>query len=194
MAEIDQDKIFYTKKQVVEVEVKKNTGRILDIGGGGEAIIGQIYGDNVVAIDINEDELLEAPENDALQIIMDARDMGFTQNQFEMVTSFFTLMYLEKNDIGQVFKEVKRVLKPNRSFIVWDLDIPPKKEHKELLYAARLAVKFNNETIDTGYGVKWQDNNQNVDTFINLAKDYNFSVLEKRQGDEYFYLELRNNK
>ena len=194
MADIDQDKIFFTDKQIVDIEEKNNMGRILDIGGGGEAVIAQVYGDNVVAIDIDEDELLESPENQALKIVMDARNLYFLENQFEMVTSFFTLMYLENNDIGQVFEEVKRVLKPNRSFLIWDLTIPARQSHKEEVYAAQVEVNFNENTINTGYGARWQDNEQSMETFINLAKDYNFSVLEKRQGDKFFFVELRNNK
>lgn len=194
MADIDQDKIFFTDKQIVDMEEKKNMGRILDIGGGGEAVIAQLYGDNVVAIDIDENELLESPENQALKIVMDARNLYFLENQFEMVTSFFTLMYLENNDMGQIFKEVKRVLKPNRSFLIWDLAIPARQGHKEEVYAVQVEVNINENTINTGYGARWEDNEQSMETFINLAKDYNFSVLEKRQGDKYFFIELRNNK
>ena len=44
------------------IEIKADLiGSILDIGGGGEAVIGQIYGDNVLAIDISQEELDEAP-------------------------------------------------------------------------------------------------------------------------------------
>ena len=43
------------------IEIKADLiGSILDIGGGGEAVIGQIYGDNVLAIDISQKELDEA--------------------------------------------------------------------------------------------------------------------------------------
>ena len=38
------------------------TGSVLDIGGGGEGIIGRLYGKNVTAIDIRQEELDEAPE------------------------------------------------------------------------------------------------------------------------------------
>ncbi len=34
------------------IEIKKNlVGSVLDIGGGGEAVIGQVYGKKVIAID-----------------------------------------------------------------------------------------------------------------------------------------------
>ena len=42
------------------IEIKETlTGSILDIGGGGEAVIGQIYKDRVTAIDNCEEELEE---------------------------------------------------------------------------------------------------------------------------------------
>lgn len=37
------------------------TGKILDIGGGGEGFIGQIMGEEVIAIDPQKEELVEAP-------------------------------------------------------------------------------------------------------------------------------------
>ena len=45
------------------IEIKETlTGSILDIGGGGEAVIGQFYKDRVTAIDNCEEELEEAPD------------------------------------------------------------------------------------------------------------------------------------
>ena len=40
---------------------KELQGKILDIGGGGEGIIGRLYGPQVIAIDYRQDELDEAP-------------------------------------------------------------------------------------------------------------------------------------
>lgn len=45
------------------IEIKeKLDGSILDIGGGGEAVIGQIYKDRVTAIDNRQEELDGAPD------------------------------------------------------------------------------------------------------------------------------------
>ncbi len=41
--------------------VKELDGKILDIGGGGEGVIGRLYTSQVVAIDNNQAELDEAP-------------------------------------------------------------------------------------------------------------------------------------
>jgi len=55
-------------------------------------------------------ELIET-DNDALKIVMDAGDLGFLDHTFDRVTSFFTMMYIEKEHREQVFEEVFCVLK-----------------------------------------------------------------------------------
>ena len=50
-------------------------GSILDIGGGGEAIIGQMYGDRVTAIDNRQEELDEAP-NCCTKLLMDDKNVA----------------------------------------------------------------------------------------------------------------------
>ena len=67
-------------------------GSILDIGGGGEAIIGQMYGDKVTAIDNRQEELDEAP-NCCTKLLMDAEKLSFFDGSFDNVTFFYTLMY-----------------------------------------------------------------------------------------------------
>ncbi|UCC20818.1 MAG: hypothetical protein JSV62_05935, partial [Promethearchaeota archaeon] len=44
-------------------------GRVLDLGGGGEGIIGQLKGEQVVAIDPNKKELEEAKSTKDLKIV-----------------------------------------------------------------------------------------------------------------------------
>jgi len=92
MNEISKAKIHFTEEQIIEIQEKENAKRILDIGGGGEGIISQVYGDKVVAIDISKNELNEAPKNDSLKLIMDARQLKFLDEQFDTVTSFFTFI------------------------------------------------------------------------------------------------------
>lgn len=50
---------------------RTHTGSILDIGGGGEGIIGRLYGRQVTAIDNRREELDEAPEGFE-KVLMDA--------------------------------------------------------------------------------------------------------------------------
>ncbi len=98
-------------------------GFILDIGGGGEGVIGQLRGKDVVAIDFRKEELLEASDG-PLKIIMDAKDLKFLDESFKTATAFFSLMYLkEKEDQLKVFREVARVLKPGGKFHIWEIDL-----------------------------------------------------------------------
>lgn len=49
---------YTTKPQLIELNPIITEGFILDIGGGGEGIIGKLNGKKVIAIDKNENELL----------------------------------------------------------------------------------------------------------------------------------------
>ncbi len=56
-----------------------------------------------------------------------ATDTGFPDNTFDVVYSFHLLMHLDKDTIGQIFKEVHRILKPGGRLII---DIPSKKRRQ----------------------------------------------------------------
>ncbi len=70
-------------------------GTILDIGGGGEGIIGRVYGQQVTAIDNRQEELDEAPDN-GHKLLMDASALAFQDGFFDNVTFFYSLMYMSK--------------------------------------------------------------------------------------------------
>ncbi len=192
MSEIDENKIYFTEKQIININKQQGVDKVLDIGGGGESIIAHLYGSKVISIDLSKEELLEAEDNEALKIIMDARNMDFLDNQFDLCTSFFTFMYLEKSDYEKVFKEVKRVLKPKGKFIIWDLSIPEKDRKDKDFYAVKLEVQFNNQKINTAYGTYWKENSQKFDEFLHLANKNNLEVLKKDIDNHCFYLELKN--
>lgn len=59
---MSQKERYYTLKTQNINSNKTVQGKILDIGGGGEGIIGQVLGDKVVTIDKLKEELEEAPE------------------------------------------------------------------------------------------------------------------------------------
>jgi ubiquinone/menaquinone biosynthesis C-methylase UbiE len=83
----------------VELEVKdfESDGFILDIGGGGEGVIGRLKGRDVVAIDIRREELEEAVDG-PLKIVMDARDLKFLDGSFNTATAFFSMMYIKNRE------------------------------------------------------------------------------------------------
>ncbi|NIV37241.1 MAG: hypothetical protein GWN58_49800, partial [Anaerolineae bacterium] len=56
-----EDRVHFFETQTVQVQDFESTGFILDIGGGGEGIIGLLKGRDVIAIDLRAEELEEAP-------------------------------------------------------------------------------------------------------------------------------------
>jgi len=112
-----KESFFFLKKQDVFVNDFDASGFILDIGGGGEGIVGQLKGKQVIAIDPNKGELEEAADGPS-KIIMDAGNRLFLDDTFEVVTSFFTLMYIRGSEQARVFEEVYRVLEPKGRFLI----------------------------------------------------------------------------
>lgn len=93
-----------------KLSLKKDLiGPILDLGGGGEGVIGRIYGQQAVAIDNRQEELDEAPDGPK-KLLMDASALAFAPGEFSHVTAFFSLMYMPSDIQGQVFAEAARVL------------------------------------------------------------------------------------
>ena len=103
----------------IEMDPIETDGLILDIGGGGEGIIGKLNGKQVIAVDTSERELQETV-SESLKVVMDATDLKFLPKSFDVCTAFFSLMYIPKNKHLEVFKEVHRVLKDNGRFLLWD--------------------------------------------------------------------------
>jgi len=143
-------KTHETKTQPIDLSGVALTGRVLDVGGGGEGIISRLGGDKVTAIDNSADELAETPDI-GIKIIMDARRLNFLNDYFDAVTCFYTLMYMDLPHIKKFLAEARRVLKPNGSLLIWDAAIPASITSD--IFVARLAVKLSEElTITVGYG------------------------------------------
>jgi len=172
--------------QQVEMTPIEADGFILDIGGGGEGIIGKLNGRQVVAIDLSEQELKET-ENEALKIVMDATDIKFLPSTFDVATSFFTLLYIPRDKQEQVFTEVHRVLKDNGKFLIWDVNIPENVEGKAF-FMVSLEVLLPGETVTTGYGVRLA--RLDLEHFKDLAGKTGFGIVDEWCSDNTYYLEL----
>ena len=92
-AATDPPKMHVFDRQDFVVADFQAVGYILDIGGGGEGIIGQMKPAQVIAVDLSKRELEEAPPG-PLKIVMDATDLKFLDGSFETATAFFSLMYM----------------------------------------------------------------------------------------------------
>jgi len=184
-----REKIFFTSPHYIDLTDLVLKGRILDIGGGGEGVIGQLKQEKVVAIDPNENELKGAPGN-FLKIIMDARELKFIDNTFDTTTSFFTLMYIPLTEHRKVFEEVYRVLKREGEFVIWDLIIPKKGINKQRFFGIEIKVKIPEKDISTGYAAPW-NKVQNLDYFKGLSRDVGFKIIESYENSVYFFLKLQ---
>jgi ubiquinone/menaquinone biosynthesis C-methylase UbiE len=187
---IDWSRIFAIKEQKVNLSNIRLEGLILDIGGGGQGVIGQFKKDKVIAIDHNKRELEEAPEG-GLKIIMDAGELKFLNNTFDTVTSFFTFMYIPKSEHQKIFKEIFRVLKKDGSLVFWDVIIPKRENQIYEMFSLSLKIKINDIELDAGYGVFWGKKEQNLEYFQKLLKKVGFSEVEFISDDQIFYLRVK---
>lgn len=157
-------------------------GTILDIGGGGEGIIGSIYQDQVIAIDNRQEELDEAPEG-FIKLLMDACNLEFEDESFENVTLFYTLMYIKKEQQSKVIQEAYRVLEKEGHLYIWDSNIK---------IANPFVVNLNIDTgismINTTYGIYKEDAFQDDKHFKFICEDVGFKLVEDFVYNSQFYL------
>jgi SAM-dependent methyltransferase len=165
-------------------------GLILDIGGGGEGVIGQLKGQQVVAIDLLKRELEDAPGRPLIKIVMDARELKFLDATFPTATVFFTFMYIAPADHAKVFQELHRVLKPGGRLLIWDAIFPARTDPGQLYVLFPLHIKLPAAEINTGYGVKIVEG-QGPDHFAALAATTGFEVVSQKTEKGWFSLELK---
>ena len=187
-----EDRLHFFETQTVQVHDFESTGFILDIGGGGEGIIGILKGQDVIALDLRKEELEEAPPG-PLKIVMDATDLKFLDGAFATATAFFSLMYLKsRDDQRRVLEEVSRVLAPGGQFLIWDVSVPQRPEGEERdIYVAMLQVSVGDRTIGTGYGQPWPPETRDLAYYLDLATEVGFRVVEQRQDGRLFFLHLQ---
>ena len=173
---------LFRKQKIVIEEIP--SGKIIDIGGGGEGIIAQIGGENVTAIDKRESEIKEARSKapTATWRVADARNLPFDNSSFDNATAFFSLMYMEPPVKEEVISEVYRLLPPGGEFWIWDAIIP-----KKGIFVIMLSIRLpNGKKIRTGYGAK--DCNQTHEFISGLLRKTGFDVKEKGFNKSWFFI------
>ena len=168
-------------------------GLVLDIGGGGEGVIGQLKGKQVVAIDLSKRELEEAPGEPLLKVVMDARELKFLDGTFPTATVFFTFMYIDPGDHEKVLGEIYRVLKPGGRLLVWDATFPKKTDAKQFFIIYPLRVKLPKKDISTGYSVRIREG-LDADHYTELAKRTGFQLSAQKEEKGWFALEFAKPK
>ena len=187
-----EDSIAFFETQTVQVHDFECSGFILDIGGGGEGIIGILKGQDVIALDFRKEELEEAPPG-PLKIVMDARELQFLDGAFATATAFFSLMYLKsRGDQRKVLEEVFRVLQPGGQFLIWDVSVPQKPEGEERdVYAAMLRVEVGDRTVETGYGQPWPPETRDLGYYLELSAEAGYRIVEQQQDGRLIFLRLQ---
>lgn len=184
------ERMFLIDVQNINLTEFRQKGRVLDIGGGGEGIIGQLFSEKVIAIDLRSDELEEASEG-PLKIIMDAKDLKFLNKTFDGITSFFTLMYIEKQYHKKVFQEIYRVLKDEGEFAIWDVTIPQYPGGIKDIFLIPLEIKLNDKKVTTTYGVSWNQAEQDIDYYTMLGEEVGFEVITKEEMSQTYHIKFK---
>ncbi len=188
--ETSMDEVFFLPHQEIRLtDFDCNEGWVLDIGGGGEGIIGILKGREVIAIDHRKREV-EETTNEALKIVMDARELKFLDESFWTATAFFTFLYVPWDDCESIFSEIYRVLKPGGKFLIWDASFQIPSDCNKKIYAVELTVLLpDGRKIETGYGAHIRD--QDLDCFLKMSERHKFKIVEKKRSDKIFFIRLR---
>ncbi len=183
-------KLHVIALQTVRVEdVFHNDDLILDLGGGGEGVIGRLRGRQVVAVDIRKGELEDAAPG-PIKVVADARSLPFPDRSFEAVTAFFFLMYVTAADRPQVLAEAHRVLVPGGSLHVWDVAIATPGARAAKTFAVPICARLPNRTVRTAYGVPWVGREMSSDGIVQLARDAGFAIAAATRSGQTFHLIL----
>jgi ubiquinone/menaquinone biosynthesis C-methylase UbiE len=179
-AAADPPKMHVFERQDFVVADFQATGYVLDIGGGGEGIIGQMKPTQVIAVDLSKRELEEAPAG-PLKIVMDATDLKFLDASFDTVTAFFSLMYMRAEIQQRVFAEVFRVLTRGGRWIVWDAVIPLALENDTRGPVFKFRFQLPGKVVQTGYGTFWPEKPMDLDYYKRLARETGFEIARAEQ-------------
>jgi len=145
-----------------------------------------LNGRQVIAIDTRIEELKEVANN-GLKVVMDAAELGLQPSSFEVVSSFFSLMYMVQGCHPKVFRGIHRVLKDGGIFLTWDVKIPSRPAGKAL-FVVPLRIVLPDTVVDTSYGVRWHRRCQDLAYFKALARKTDFHAVREagsRKGCPY---------
>ncbi len=161
-------------------------GKILDIGGGGEGIIGRLYKNQVVAIDNSQEELDEAPDC-FVKHLMDAEKLDFPDSFFDAVTIFYSFMFMEIKTREKVIMEIHRVLKKGGEIHIWDTDVPNAEKEP---FCVDLDIDLPDERISTTYGIMGSDMEQTFFGTKELFENLGLICSKENKTENNFYLKF----
>lgn len=163
-------------------------GSVIDIGGGGEGVIGQAGGARVVAIDRRGSEIHEAKEKaaHATWVVADATRLPCKSHCLDSATAFFSCMYMSHDVIREAFREAGRALKKGGEFWIWDAHMVPRGG----VFAIRLHVDVGEQrTINTTYGVRAKE--QSAAGFAGLLREAGFEPEVTTKQRHWFLIKAK---
>jgi ubiquinone/menaquinone biosynthesis C-methylase UbiE len=187
---IDKEHMFLAEQQIVTVtDSFRDDDLILDLGGGGEGIIGQLRGRQVVAVDMRKQELEDCAPG-PIKVVADAKELPFLDEAFDAITAFFFFMYVPESDRASILAEAYRVLRPGGQCTIWDAKIPSRGDRTQDIFIVPVKAELPDRAIETGYGVRWEGRKMTVDDITQMAQSVGFIVVEEVNEGEHFRLTL----
>lgn len=171
--------------QFVTLKPLNNSRRVLDICLGGESIISRVVSGEGVVISPDE-EILKAADSKSLKVLMNPANMTFFPESFDVVTCFFSFLYLSK--YRPVFVHINRVIERWGRLLIWDCTVPKRISHKTF-FAIPLIVDTGLETIRTVHVIRW-NKEQSIGLFKKIARETGFKIVTQETYDQVFHLEL----
>ncbi len=166
---------------------KELCGSILDIGGGGEGIIGRLYKSAVTAVDNMQEELDEAPSC-CKKLLMDAAALDFADESFDNVTFFYSLMYMNTDVKAKAIEEACRVLKTGGSLTIWDVEFESAYPDA---FSVELDIILPEENVCTEYGIIGTDVAQSAESIISMCCECELNPLEHEENGGHFHIVLK---
>lgn len=185
-----RDRQFILPNQSVVVDDFETDRFILDVGGGGEGIVGCLKGSRVVAIDTRITELKETPAGPH-KMVMDAGRMAFPDETFATVTAFFTMMFIPESSHSSVMDDIYRVMKRRGKLYLWDIAMPPRADEVRDITAFNLEIRLPDRTLRTAYGVRSPSIVHDMEYYRRLTAAAGFQIIEQHLGDTVIFMMLR---
>lgn len=164
-------------------------GRILDVGGGGEGVIGRLYPKQVVAIDNDADELMDAP-GDFERYLMDAAFLTFPDASFDAATFFYSLMFMTADEQRAALAEAARVLRSGGRLCIWDCAFDRAWPEP---FSVDLTIDLDGKILRTTYGICKLDG-QSMAQIAGLCKALHLRPLRAEESGAHFYLEFEKDE
>lgn len=183
---------FETPLQEIDLEDISRFDLVLDVGAGGEGLAARIGKEKVYGIDIRVEEIREVRSKnvECNWVVCDARKLCFKDEAFDLVTVWFTLMYITSmEDKIQVLSECKRVLRKDGFLDIKDANIDAQED--VFLFNARFKLP-NGEVVNTGYGVLGPQN-QTLDLLRTELIKLGFNVLKELDKKHWFVIKCMKN-